>query len=57
MKSSAISELIGLVEQAETDAASYWTRKNLNYNQRFCLWAGQDETCLLYTSPSPRDES
>ena len=50
MKSSAISELIGLVEQAETDAASYWTRKNLNYNQRFCLWAGQDETGRKYSA-------
>ena len=37
MKSSAISEIIGLIEQAETDAANYWSRKNLNYNQRFCL--------------------
>jgi len=44
MKSDEVSELIGLVEQAETDAANYWTRKNLNYNLRYCLWPGQDDS-------------
>lgn len=44
MKSDDVSELIGLVEQAETDAANYWTRKNLNYNLRYCLWPGQDDS-------------
>lgn len=44
MKSAEVSELIGLVEQAETDAANYWTRKNLNYNLRYCLWPGQDDS-------------
>ena len=44
MKSAEVSELIGLVEQAEVDAATYWSRKNLNYNLRYCLWAGQDES-------------
>ena len=45
-----ISELIGLVEQAETDAANYWTRKNLNYNLRYCLWAGQDDNGRKYSA-------
>lgn len=40
----SVSDLIGLVEQAETDAANYWTRKNLNYNLRYCLWPGQDDS-------------
>lgn len=44
MKSDEVSDLIGLVEQAETDAANYWTRKNLNYNLRYCLWPGQDDS-------------
>lgn len=44
MKSSEISKLIGLVERAEVDASSYWGRKNINYNLRFCLWPGQDDT-------------
>ena len=44
MKSDDVSDLIGLVEQAETDAANYWTRKNLNYNLRYCLWPGQDDS-------------
>jgi len=45
-----ISELIGLVEQAETDAANYWTRKNLNYNLRYCLWPGQDDNGRKYSA-------
>ena len=40
----SVSDLIGLVEQAETDCANYWTRKNLNYNLRYCLWPGQDDS-------------
>lgn len=44
MKTDEVSDLIGLVEQAETDAANYWTRKNLNYNLRYCLWPGQDDS-------------
>lgn len=44
MKHDDVSELIGLVEQAETDAANYWTRKNINYNLRYCLWPGQDDS-------------
>ena len=40
----SVSDLIGMVEQAETDCANYWTRKNLNYNLRYCLWPGQDDS-------------
>ena len=33
-----------MIDAAETDAASYYTRKNVNYNTRFCLWPGQDDS-------------
>lgn len=38
-----ITELIGDIDQADADGASYIQRKLRNFNTRYCIWPGQTE--------------
>lgn len=38
-----LRELIGFIDQADADAAEIYSRKAINYETRFCVWAGQSE--------------
>jgi hypothetical protein len=40
---SKITEIIGDINQADADGASYIQRKLRNWNTRYCIWAGQTE--------------
>jgi hypothetical protein len=40
---SKITELIGDIDQADADGASYIQRKLRNFNTRYCIWPGQTE--------------
>jgi len=49
-KPETVADLVSLMDQAEADASSYITRKNINYNTRFCLWAGQSDDGRKWTA-------
>ncbi len=38
-----ITEIIGDIDQADADGASYIQRKLRNFNTRYCIWPGQTE--------------
>jgi hypothetical protein len=38
-----IVEILGEVEQADSDASTYIQRKLRNWNTRYCIWPGQNE--------------
>ena len=40
---SKITEIIGDINQADADGASYIQRKLRNWNTRYCIWAGQTD--------------
>jgi hypothetical protein len=38
-----IVEILGEVEQADSDASTYIQRKLRNWNTRYCIWPGQTD--------------